>query len=88
MVLNELEHKMKERLKHQDAITGDVHAPTSWEQDPNWGNDGLLGVQSAKWGEFLGRAVSELTLSSPPHLMTVMYASDGSQIDKPRCIQP
>jgi len=25
-----------------------------WEQDREWGNDGLVTVQSAKWGEFLG----------------------------------
>ena len=54
MVLDESEQKAKERLKRQDAITGNVHAPTSWEQDSEWGNDGLVSVQSAKWGEFLG----------------------------------
>lgn len=26
----------------------------TWEQDDEWGNDGLVSVQSAKWGEFLG----------------------------------
>jgi len=25
-----------------------------WERDDQWGNDGLVTVQSAKWGEFLG----------------------------------
>jgi triacylglycerol lipase len=26
----------------------------SWEDEREWGNDGLVTVQSAKWGEFLG----------------------------------
>ena len=25
-----------------------------WEQDDQWGNDGLVTVQSARWGELLG----------------------------------
>ena len=54
MVLNESEYKVKECLKRQDTITGDVHAPTSWGQDPDWGNDGLVSVQGTKWGEFVG----------------------------------
>jgi len=54
MVLDELEHKTKERLKRQHTATGDAYAPMTWEQDDEWGNDGLVSVQSAKWGEFLG----------------------------------
>lgn len=55
MVLDELEQKAKERLKRQHAATGDVYAaPMTWAQDDEWGNDGLVSVQSAKWGEFLG----------------------------------
>ncbi|OJA14186.1 hypothetical protein AZE42_06508 [Rhizopogon vesiculosus] len=54
MVLDELEHKTKERLKRRHAPTGDAYAPMTWEHDDEWGNDGLVSVQSAKWGEFLG----------------------------------
>lgn len=54
MVLDELEHKAKESVKHQHIAAGDVYAPMTWEQDDKWGNDGLVSVQSAKWGEFLG----------------------------------
>lgn len=28
--------------------------PAPWEDDDLWGNDGLVTVQSARWGEFLG----------------------------------
>ncbi|KAG1743184.1 alpha beta-hydrolase [Suillus paluster] len=54
MVLDELERAARERLKRQHADTGDVCAPLTWEQDDQWGNDGLVTVQSARWGEFLG----------------------------------
>jgi hypothetical protein len=54
MVLDELEREAKERLKRQHADSGDVFAPLTWEQDDQWGNDGLVTVQSARWGEFLG----------------------------------
>ncbi|KAG2034550.1 Alpha/Beta hydrolase protein [Suillus americanus] len=54
MVLDELEREEKERLKRQHADSGDIHAPLTWQQDDQWGNDGLVTVQSARWGEFLG----------------------------------
>ncbi|KAG2131795.1 alpha beta-hydrolase [Suillus clintonianus] len=54
MVLDELERAAKERLKRQHADSRDIHAPLTWEQDDQWGNDGLVTVQSARWGEFLG----------------------------------
>ncbi|KAG2340194.1 alpha/beta-hydrolase [Suillus weaverae] len=54
MVLDELEREAKERLKRQHADSGNIRAPLTWEQDDQWGNDGLVTVQSARWGEFLG----------------------------------
>ncbi|KAG1822670.1 Alpha/Beta hydrolase protein [Suillus subaureus] len=54
MVLDELEREEKERLRRQHTDSGDIHAPLTWEQDDQWGNDGLVTVQSARWGEFLG----------------------------------
>lgn len=54
MVLDELEQDAKERLKRQHANSGAISAPLTWEHDDQWGNDGLVTVQSARWGEFLG----------------------------------
>ncbi|KAG2060719.1 alpha/beta-hydrolase [Suillus hirtellus] len=54
MVLDELEQDAKERLKRQYANSGATCAPLTWEHDDQWGNDGLVTVQSARWGEFLG----------------------------------
>ncbi|KAG1751068.1 alpha beta-hydrolase [Suillus lakei] len=54
MVLDELEREAKERLRRQPADSGDICAPLTWEPDDQWGNDGLVTVQSARWGEFLG----------------------------------
>ena len=54
MVLDGVEEK--ERGKCSDS--GGQRPPswpplTSWEKD-DWGNDGLVSIRSAKWGEFLG----------------------------------
>ncbi|KAK0460023.1 alpha beta-hydrolase [Desarmillaria tabescens] len=46
MVLDGVERKERERLR-------DVGENT-WSQPEEWGHDGLVTVQSAKWGEFLG----------------------------------
>lgn len=55
MVLDDAERKARERLKAVDGNTtsyGSTVPP--WEQEDEWGNDGLVTVQSARWGEFLG----------------------------------
>ncbi|CDO72176.1 hypothetical protein BN946_scf184970.g28 [Trametes cinnabarina] len=46
MVLDGFEEKERARLRE----TGDPLA----DRDSEWGNDGLVTLQSAKWGEFLG----------------------------------
>lgn len=54
MVLDDAERKARDRLK---AAAGNASYCTSvspWERDTKWGNDGLVTVQSARWGEFLG----------------------------------
>ncbi|KIJ62664.1 hypothetical protein HYDPIDRAFT_93977 [Hydnomerulius pinastri MD-312] len=54
MVLDDAEKKAKEKLKASSG--GKWYSPgvPPWEQDDKWGNDGLVTVQSARWGEFLG----------------------------------
>lgn len=64
MVLDEAE--MKQRLKvkesweqrrEKDGLGSEVEDDEGiplWAQEREWGNDGLVTVQSAKWGEFLG----------------------------------
>ena len=54
MVLDDAEREAKERLKGAaaDASYGSTTPP--WEQEDEWGNDGLVTIQSARWGEFLG----------------------------------
>ncbi|KAH7926487.1 alpha/beta-hydrolase [Leucogyrophana mollusca] len=56
MVLDEWEQKAKARLKSEMQETGcEVGAERPpWEQEDQWGNDGLVTVRSARWGEFLG----------------------------------
>lgn len=46
MVLDGVEKRERERLR-------DV-GENMWSQPEEWGHDGLVTVQSAKWGEFLG----------------------------------
>ncbi|KAF9241090.1 alpha beta-hydrolase [Melanogaster broomeanus] len=48
MVLDDAEKKAKERLKAAAASRRQV------TQFDRWGNDGLVTVESARWGEFLG----------------------------------
>ena len=38
-----------ERVKLKEEGTSMI-----WKDEREWGNDGLVTVQSAKWGEFLG----------------------------------
>ncbi|KIK99831.1 hypothetical protein PAXRUDRAFT_423053 [Paxillus rubicundulus Ve08.2h10] len=54
VILDDAEKMAKDRLK---AAAGDKSYNPGippWEQEDRWGNDGLVTVQSARWGEFLG----------------------------------
>lgn len=60
MVLDGFEDKGKETLRKEWEETqqgqerlGQGQKPV-WEREDEWGNDGLVTVQSARWGEFLG----------------------------------
>ena len=59
MVLDGVEETEREKLKKlwENASVvqnwGDHNIPL-WANEREWGNDGLVTVQSAKWGEFLG----------------------------------
>lgn len=46
MVLDGFEEKERERLRKEGNPL--------WQRDEEWGSDGLVTVQSARWGEFLG----------------------------------
>ncbi|KIY62174.1 alpha/beta-hydrolase [Cylindrobasidium torrendii FP15055 ss-10] len=53
MVLDGVEKKERERLREaweRDGETG----TRIWQDDHQWGSDGMVTIQSAKWGEFLG----------------------------------
>ncbi|KAI6042663.1 alpha beta-hydrolase [Pisolithus marmoratus] len=54
MVLDDAERKARESLKAQMGGKYSGGGVPPWEQDDQWGNDGLVTVQSARWGEFLG----------------------------------
>ncbi|KAI6030838.1 alpha beta-hydrolase [Pisolithus orientalis] len=54
MVLDDAERKAKELLKARMGGKYSGEGVPPWEQDDQWGNDGLVTVQSARWGEFLG----------------------------------
>ncbi|KAF8968934.1 hypothetical protein BDZ97DRAFT_1902720 [Flammula alnicola] len=58
MVLDGAEEKERERLKKiWEKQQGDQdwgQKTPFWADERQWGNDGLVTVQSAKWGEFLG----------------------------------
>ncbi|KAF7341981.1 Ubiquitin-related modifier 1 [Mycena venus] len=54
MVLDGVEEKERERLRTLWEQEGGTEADTLWRRPREWGNDGLVTVQSAKWGEFLG----------------------------------
>lgn len=60
MVLDAVEEKERSKLKDSWEkgregfhSSSDSDVPL-WAQEREWGNDGLVTVQSAKWGEFLG----------------------------------
>ncbi|KAF8133888.1 alpha beta-hydrolase [Boletus edulis] len=54
MVLDDAERKARERLKAAVRNTSHSASIPPWEQEHEWGNDGLVTVRSARWGEFLG----------------------------------
>jgi triacylglycerol lipase len=66
MVLDGAEERARDKMRKQylETNTNDHFHPSDvsdeatsnkiWEKDEEWGNDGLVTVQSAKWGEFLG----------------------------------
>jgi triacylglycerol lipase len=57
MVLDSTEEKERRRLKEEWEREGSGNlggAKPLWAHEEEWGNDGLVPVQSAKWGEFLG----------------------------------
>jgi len=63
-VLDGTERNQRLKLKHtweehQENGKADIDGEDDegvplWAQEREWGNDGLVSVQSAKWGEFLG----------------------------------
>ncbi|KAJ7326353.1 Alpha/Beta hydrolase protein [Mycena albidolilacea] len=54
MVLDSVEEKERDRLCTLWENEGQIEADPLWRRPREWGNDGLVTVQSAKWGEFLG----------------------------------
>ncbi|KAF7292852.1 Ubiquitin-related modifier 1 [Mycena indigotica] len=52
MVLDGVEARERQQLR-ESWESGTSNDPL-WKHDREWGNDGLVTVQSAKWGEFLG----------------------------------
>ncbi|KAJ7846377.1 Alpha/Beta hydrolase protein [Mycena olivaceomarginata] len=54
MVLDSVEEKERDRLRTLWENEGQIEADPLWRRPREWGNDGLVTVQSAKWGEFLG----------------------------------
>ena len=57
MVLDGVEEKERSRLQKEDEslkLDNEKTEPPLWANEREWGNDGLVTVQSAKWGEFLG----------------------------------
>ena len=59
MVLDGVEETEREKLKKlwetsSGSLNWGDHNIPLWANEREWGNDGLVTVQSAKWGEFLG----------------------------------
>ena len=84
MVLDGVEEKERERLKkvweleNDGRKTWDEKAPF-WADESQWGNDGLVTVQSARWGEFLG-TMEGCDRKSSHHIY--LFQSDNIQIGK------
>ncbi|KAG6812104.1 hypothetical protein H0H92_004333 [Tricholoma furcatifolium] len=55
MVLDGVEenHRAKLRALWEKEVSA-VEGTPLWAQEREWGNDGLVSIQSARWGEFLG----------------------------------
>ena len=60
MVVDEAEQKFRQQLrdeweeKHGKDARWPAHEVPLWANEDEWGNDGLVSIQSAKWGEYLG----------------------------------
>ncbi|KAJ7135453.1 Alpha/Beta hydrolase protein [Mycena crocata] len=54
MVLDGAEEKERERLRAIWENGNRADSDPIWQRESEWGHDGLVTVQSAKWGEFLG----------------------------------
>ena len=57
VILDGAEEKDRTRLQREaraSGMLGDGASPAPWDQEDLWGHDGLVSVQSARWGEFLG----------------------------------
>jgi len=60
MVLDGTEETERERMKkgweekYRDREWKKEDGVPLWADEREWGNDGLVTIQSAKWGEFLG----------------------------------
>lgn len=56
MVLDGVEEKERERLRARWETRPFMYGEDTplWARESVWGNDGLVTVQSAMWGEFLG----------------------------------
>ncbi|TRM62145.1 Alpha/Beta hydrolase protein [Schizophyllum amplum] len=60
MVVDEAEQKIRQQLRelwekeHGKNASWDSDDVPLWAKDEEWGNDGLVAIQSAKWGEYLG----------------------------------
>ncbi|KAJ6610459.1 Alpha/Beta hydrolase protein [Mycena sp. CBHHK59/15] len=54
MVLDGVEEREREKLRVLWESGDKKENDPLWKREREWGNDGLVTVQSAKWGEFLG----------------------------------
>ncbi|KAJ7093983.1 hypothetical protein B0H15DRAFT_831481 [Mycena belliarum] len=54
MILDGVEEKERENLRKNWEDAGMTDPDPIWRREREWGNDGLVTVQSAQWGEFLG----------------------------------
>ena len=60
MVVDEAEQKFRQQMReeweerHGKDAQWPAHEVPLWANEDEWGNDGLVSIQSAKWGEYLG----------------------------------
>jgi triacylglycerol lipase len=68
-----LKKTWEERQELDRMGADDVDGVPLWGQEKEWGNDGLVTVQSAKWGEYLGvmegcdRKIGPIVVFSRPY---------------------